>query len=47
MSNSNWKGGRTIHRRGYVMLRIPEHPRAIIERYQNEAMITSPTTTDV
>jgi hypothetical protein len=27
-SNKNWQGGRTVHKRGYVMLRAPEHPRA-------------------
>ena len=27
-SNSNWKGGQTRHKRGYLMLWVPEHPRA-------------------
>jgi HNH endonuclease len=27
-ANSNWKGGRTRHKAGYVMVRIPGHPRA-------------------
>jgi hypothetical protein len=27
-SNSNWRGGRTRHMRGYVMVWAPEHPRA-------------------
>jgi hypothetical protein len=27
-TNANWKGGRTRHRKGYVMIRWPEHPRA-------------------
>ena len=27
-SNGHWKGGRTRHKAGYVMLRVPEHPRA-------------------
>ncbi len=24
----NWKGGKTRHHQGYIMVRIPEHPRA-------------------
>jgi HNH endonuclease len=27
-SNGNWKGGRSKHKAGYVMIRIPHHPRA-------------------
>jgi hypothetical protein len=27
-ANKNWRGGRTVHKRGYVMLWAPEHPRA-------------------
>src|SRR5689334_18211752 len=27
-SNGHWRGGRTRHKAGYVMLRVPEHPRA-------------------
>ena len=26
--NPSWKGGRTTHARGYVLVRSPEHPRA-------------------
>jgi hypothetical protein len=26
--NRNWKGGRTRHHAGYLMVRVPEHPRA-------------------
>lgn len=26
-SNSNWRGGRTRHKRGYILLWAPEHPR--------------------
>ena len=26
--NSNWKGGKTMHSTGYVLLRMPNHPRA-------------------
>lgn len=27
-ANGNWKGGRTRHKAGYVMVRMPDHPRA-------------------
>ena len=27
-ANGNWKGGRTRHKAGYVMVRVPDHPRA-------------------
>jgi HNH endonuclease len=27
-SNSNWKGGQTWHKRGYLMTWVPGHPRA-------------------
>lgn len=27
-ANSNWKGGQTWHKRGYLMLWVPGHPRA-------------------
>ena len=26
--NGNWKGGKTVHRKGYVLVRKPDHPRA-------------------
>lgn len=26
--NGNWRGGRTRHKAGYVMVRAPRHPRA-------------------
>lgn len=26
--NGNWKGGRSRHKAGYVMIRLPSHPRA-------------------
>lgn len=26
-ANGNWKGGRIRHKKGYVMLRVPHHPR--------------------
>lgn len=25
--NSNWKGGKTYHKKGYVMRHVPQHPR--------------------
>jgi len=25
--NPNWGGGKIVHRKGYVMVRVPEHPR--------------------
>ena len=28
ISNSNWKGGKTKHTRGYVMVKYPNHPRS-------------------
>lgn len=27
-ANGNWKGGKTYHKAGYVMRRVPRHPRA-------------------
>jgi hypothetical protein len=27
-NNGHWKGGKTYHKDGYVMVRVPEHPRA-------------------
>lgn len=27
-ANSNWRGGRTRHKRGYIMVWAPEHPRS-------------------
>lgn len=27
-NNPNWKGGRRIHRNGYVLLYVPEHPKS-------------------
>lgn len=26
--NKNWKGGKTRHQQGYIMIKMPEHPRA-------------------
>jgi hypothetical protein len=39
-SNSNWKGGRAWHKRGYVMICAPDHPRAVSKgRYVFEHII--------
>lgn len=27
-ANGNWRGGKTFHKAGYVMRRVPGHPRA-------------------
>src|SRR6185312_14229810 len=27
-ANGNWKGGKTRHKAGYLMVRLPSHPRA-------------------
>ena len=27
-ANSNWRGGRSRHKAGYVVVRVPDHPRA-------------------
>jgi|tagenome__1003787_1003787.scaffolds.fasta_scaffold20729567_2 hypothetical protein len=32
--NSNWRGGRTRHKRGYVMIWVPGHPRALTGKGQ-------------
>src|ERR687898_32411 len=26
--NGNWRGGRTKHKAGYIMIRLPDHPRS-------------------
>lgn len=38
-SNSNWRGGRTRHRRGYMMVLSPGHPRADKARYVFEHIL--------
>jgi hypothetical protein len=38
-SNSNWKGGRTTHKRGYVMVWAPEHPRGARSKYVFEHIL--------
>ncbi len=38
-SNANWKGGQTTHKRGYVMVWAPKHPRAARSRYVFEHIL--------
>jgi|SRR5665213_2575424 len=38
-SNSNWKGGRTTHKRGYVIVWVPEHPRGARSKYVFEHIL--------
>ena len=40
-SNGNWKGGRTIHKAGYVMVRVPDHPRAKKSPYVFEHILVA------
>ena len=35
-ANVNWKGGRTIDPRGYVLVKMPEHPAADVRGYVYE-----------
>lgn len=35
-ANFNWKGGRTIDPRGYVLIKMPEHPAADVRGYVYE-----------
>jgi hypothetical protein len=35
-ANVNWKGGRTIDPRGYVLIKMPEHPGADVRGYVYE-----------
>ena len=37
--NGNWKGGRTRHKAGYVMVRVPDHPRAGRDGYVFEHVL--------
>ena len=37
--NGNWRGGRTKHKAGYVMVRLPEHPRARTHGYVFEHIL--------
>jgi hypothetical protein len=38
-SNGHWRGGRTRHKKGYVMIRTPGHPRAISGKYVFEHIL--------
>lgn len=37
--NGNWKGGRTLHQKGYVYLWCPEHPRGKAAGYVFEHIL--------
>jgi len=37
--NPQWKGGKTISRDGYVMIRVPSHPRAEPNGYVREHIL--------
>ena len=38
-ANHNWKGGRTKHHAGYLMVRMPDHPRARTQGYVFEHIL--------
>lgn len=38
-SNGNWKGGKTYHKRGYLMILAPEHPRGLRSPYVFEHIL--------
>lgn len=40
-ANGNWKGGRTRHKAGYVMVRAPDHPRARASKYVFEHILVA------
>ena len=40
-ANGNWKGGRTRHKAGYVMVRAPGHPRASRSAYVFEHILVA------
>jgi hypothetical protein len=44
VNNHNWKGGRVIDPRGYVLLRMPEHPRADVRGYVYEHIVIAEQT---
>lgn len=37
--NGNWRGGQTWHKAGYLMVRMPEHPRARTHGYVFEHIL--------
>lgn len=38
-ANGNWKGGRIRHKKGYVMVRAPDHPRVSKSPYVFEHIL--------
>jgi HNH endonuclease len=38
-SNGSWKGGRIRHKAGYVMIWVPDHPRAVKSPYVFEHIL--------
>jgi hypothetical protein len=38
-ANHDWKGGRTKHHAGYLMVRMPDHPRARTQGYVFEHIL--------
>jgi len=39
--NPNWRGGRVVDPRGYVLLRMPDHPRADVRGYVYEHVVVA------
>jgi len=39
--NPNWKGGRTVDPRGYVLIKLPDHPRADCRGYVYEHILVA------
>lgn len=39
--NPNWKGGRTVDPRGYVLIKRPDHPRADVRGYVYEHILVA------
>jgi hypothetical protein len=40
-ANSNWRGGRTRHNAGYLMIHVPGHPRAAKSPYVFEHILVA------
>jgi hypothetical protein len=40
-ANGNWRGGRTRHKAGYTMVRVPDHPRATSGPYVFEHILVA------